>query len=403
MFRYFTFFIGFRFIFGKTTDFFNKFISILSIISIALGISSLIIIISIMNGFEKHLENYILNFIPQVIITGNNGSINKKNNIKNNLLIPGVKKITSISISEAILQNTNNFSIGTIIGIDPKEQEPLEKYFLDVKKEHLKKNSYNAIIGKKLSYLLKIKKGDFLRIILPSNSKFTIFGKIPTQRLFKIIGFFQTNQEIDNYQIIINQQDASRMINYKNNYITGWRLYLDKPLEIYNLFNLKKEIIKKNFIWQDWQNIRGDFFQAITIEKKFMTILIILIILIAVFNIIIFIVLLIIEKKEAIIVLKIQGILKSKIIKIFILQGIILGSIGIFFGNIISIIFFYQINNILPIINNLFKVITLPIIIIPSQIIIINILTILTIILSIIYPSWYASSIKPIELLRNLS
>lgn len=392
--------VGIRFLFGNTTDKFNKFISWLSTFGIILGVSSLIIVLSVMNGFENDLEKNILSFMPQVIITNTNSSINKKEILKQDLLFPGIQSVSSIITDEIIIQSEKNISIGTMLGIDPEENDLLEPYFINAEKKDLKANKYNIILGKKLAYYLKVKKGDLVRIISSSNSKFTIIGRIPMQRLFKVIGIFETNCEVDNYQVIINQKDASKLMNYQLNYITGWRLYLKNPLKIHYLSKLQNKIIKKNLVWTDWRNIRGDLFQAVKIEKNIMIILVSLIILIAVFNIITFIILLIIDKKEDIAILQTQGISKIKIIMIFMIQGITLGIIGVFFGNILAILICKNINKIMPILNNIFQEMILPVHISTIQVIMINILTILTIIFSTIYPVWKISKTKPVETLR---
>lgn len=400
MYQYTSFIIGMRFLNGANLDFFNKFVSYLSTISIALGVLSLITVISVMNGFENYLEKNFLQFIPQIIVTNKNNLINTKTeNIKNKLFFPGVKLVTSIIIENVILQSIDNISIGTMIGINTKEIEPLEKYFINVKKKDLKENEYKVILGEKLANYLKVKKNDIIRIILPSNNIFTLIGRIPSQKLLKVIGTFSTDKEIDNYQILINQKDASNLLNYKKFNITGWRIHLYKPLNI-SKFEKYKKSLPKNFIWQDWRDTQGELFKSIKIEKNVMIILISLIILISIFNIITFIGLLILEKKEEIAILKTQGMNKINIMMIFIFQGLVSSILGSFIGTLLSILILKKINIIMPIINDVFKNITLPVIISPLQIICINIITIIIVILSIIYPACYASNLNPVKILK---
>lgn len=399
MFQYFYFFVGIRFLLGKTTDIFNKLMSYLSTIGIVFGITSLIIVISIMNGFEKNLEKNTLSFIPHIMISDKNNLIKKTANIKNQLFFSEIISVNSIIMEDVVVQSYKNISVATILGLDTKEKDPLDNYFIDVKKTDLLKNNLNLIIGENLANYLNVKKGDTIRLLFPSYNIVTMIGQIPLQCLFKIVGTFFTNSEIDNYQILINQEDAAKIMQYPSNYITYWRLYLKDPLNINYLLKLKKYVIKKNLSWKDWRNDRGDLFQAVKIEKNTMVMLISLTILIAIFNMLTLTILLIIDKKEEIAILQTQGASKKQIMMIFISQSFISGIIGIFFGNLLAILITKNIKYFIPFINKLFYSFEIPIIINPIQIIIINVITILLLLIFTIYPAWLSTKSKPIKIL----
>lgn len=400
MYRY-IIFISFRFLYNKKADKFNIFIAFLSTIGIAFGIFSLILVLSIMNGFEKQLEKNILNFIPQIILADKKGFSNLKNKIKKKLFIPEIKLISPIITSEVLLQSKSNVSTGIILGIFKKDFDPIENYLNKITKKKLENKKNKVILGKQLAHQLQVKIGDTIKIIIPDIISFSIIGKIPKQRLFKIIDIFESGVELDNYQILLNYQDAAEIMNYFKNNITGWRIYLKKPLEINHLNKYKKNI-EKIMIWKDWKENKGELFQAIKIEKNIMITLISLMIFMSALNFITFISLLVVNKQDEISILQTHGMKKNKIMIIFLFQGIITSILGSLIGTISAIFLAKKINFILFFFNSIFKNINLPIVIYPIEILIINIITIATCIIFTIYPAYYAGyKIRPLEILRN--
>ncbi|CUR53699.1 Lipoprotein-releasing system transmembrane protein LolC [Serratia symbiotica] len=396
--KYIVLFISLRYIHGYTSDIFGRLVSWLSIIGITLGVMALITLLSVMNGFEKKIEKNILNFIPQALITHKKGSINPKDFPKSiTKQLKGIYHVSPLIISNVILQSTNNIALGTMIGVYPNEINELTPFLINTKQEKLKANHYNVIIGSQLANQLKVNYGDILRLIIPNINQFTPIGYIPNQRLFTIIGTFYTNTEVDNYQLLINQQDALHLMHYPDQNITGWRLFFKKPLMI---DDVNKQILPKNLEWKDWREHKGELFKAIHMEKNMMSLLLSLIIIVSTFNIITSLSLLVLEKKSEIAILQTQGITRIKIMMIFIIQGSSNGIIGSFLGSILGIFITYNINYILPIFNTLIDITSIPIEINLIQIIIITIISILISVISTLYPSWCASNIHPSEALR---
>ncbi len=154
--------------------------------------------------------------------------------------------------------------------------------------------SYNIILGEKLAGQLGVKRGETLRLMVPSASQFTPMGRIPSQRVFNIIGTFAANSEVDGYQILVNQQDASRLMRYPLGNITGWRLFLSQPLSV---DSLSQQSLPEGTVWKDWRDRKGELFQAVRMEKNMMGLLLSLIIAVAAFNIITSLGLLVMENK----------------------------------------------------------------------------------------------------------
>ncbi|UDG81722.1 Lipoprotein-releasing system transmembrane protein LolC [Candidatus Profftia lariciata] len=390
-------FIGLRYICGRSIDRFSRFVSLLATIGITLGVMALITVLSVMNGFEKNLENNILGFMPQALVTSIKGSINPKKlsaiSIKN---LSGVNNVTSLTSCKVVLQSTHSVAIGVMLGINPYEKDPLSPYLNGSCLQALQPNKYNVILGYQLALQLGVKNGEKLRIIAPSASYITIIGRMPSQRLFNVIGTFFANSEVDQYQLLINQQDASRLTLYPLGNITGWRIYMDKPLDIDRLV---RQPLKQGLVWKDWREYKGELFQAVQMEKNIIGLLVSFIIDIAVFNIMISLSLLVMEKKNEIAILQTQGLTKSQIMSVFIIQGASTGIIGALLGSILGILCASQIN-LIPGLNKILIDSNLPVNIHISQVIIIIIITIILAILSTLYPSWRATKVNPVEALR---
>lgn len=394
-----TIFIGIRYVFNNKHTLFEKSTFFLSAIGIFIGILSLIIILSIMNGFEYKLENNIIKFIPHALVTNNIENIDPDKNPVSSIKLKGIRNISSLITAEVLLQSKHNISIANMLGIQSyHNHEPLIKYLINKDPVIIKSGSYQIILGAALALKMRVNKGDKVNLIIPSVNYFTILGRIPSNKIFTVGGIFDSHSEADEYQIIINQTDAAKIMNYNIKHITGWRLFLKQPLDINHFSNQK---LPSGLILKDWREKKGELFQAIQIEKNIMTILLSLIIIVAAFNIISSLNLIITEKRNDIAILKTLGLTKKQIIAIFMIQGSITGIIGVFLGVLLGILITNNLNYILSRISWLFDLtIYLPIYIDYCQILIISLMSIFIILLSTIYPSWYASSIEPNEIMK---
>ncbi|MBK4765202.1 MAG: lipoprotein-releasing ABC transporter permease subunit LolC [Pantoea sp. Brub] len=399
MYRPITLFIALRFLHGNKIDKFNYFISWLSAIGIMLGVLIMVIVLSIMNGFERELEYNMLDMVPHILIT------NKSNNSFNPKQFPfsifknvnNIKSIQPIITSDVIIQSLHNISIGTVIGIKQNERSLLVHKVNHSEIKLLKPEYYNVILGQRLALKLNVQEGDLIRLIIPSMSQLTPLGYVPTQRLFHVASIFFTNSEIDDYQILINQTDAANLMHYPVNHVTGWRLWLNNPL---NIQTINKQSLPKDMQWHDWRQIKGELFQAIHIEKNMMSLLISLIIIVATFNLVSSLSLIIIDKQKEIVILQMQGMKRFHIISIFIIYGMIHSIIGTLVGAFFGVIISTKLNYLKLITDLLINEALLPVSINYNQIVIICISTIVLALLSIIYPAWKNTSLNPTEVLR---
>ncbi|HKM97532.1 MAG TPA: ABC transporter permease, partial [Buttiauxella sp.] len=166
-------FIGLRYMRGRAADRFGRFVSWLSTIGITLGVMALVTVLSVMNGFERELQNNILGLMPQAIITSPGGSINPETLPAKDLKLQGVTRIAPITTGDVVLQSARSVAVGVMLGVNPEEKDPLSPFLVNVKQTDLVAGKYNIILGEQLAGQLGIKRGDSIRVMVPSASQFT--------------------------------------------------------------------------------------------------------------------------------------------------------------------------------------------------------------------------------------
>lgn len=391
-------FIGLRYMRGRATDRFGRFVSWLSTIGITLGVMALVTVLSVMNGFQRDLERNILGLMPQALITTPEGSLNPQN-IPSSAVsgLQGVTRVQPLTTGDVVLQSARSVAVGVMLGINPDDPDPLADYLVAVRQQDLQPGQYNAILGSQLANQLGVKRGDQLRLMVTSASQFTPMGRIPSQRLFNVIGTFSANSEVDGYQLLVNQQDASRLMRYPAGNITGWRLTLQQPLQV---DTLSSQALPKGTVWKDWRDRKGELFQAVRMEKNMMGLLLSLIIAVAAFNIITSLGLLVMEKQGEVAILQTLGLTRRQVMAVFMVQGASAGIIGALLGAGLGALLASQLNNLLPILGSLIAGASLPVEIDSVQVVVIAAVAMSIALLSTIYPSWRAAAVQPAEALR---
>ncbi|MFP1745975.1 lipoprotein-releasing ABC transporter permease subunit LolC [Lonsdalea quercina] len=391
-------FIGLRYMRGRASDRFGRFVSWLSAIGITLGVMALVTVLSVMNGFERELEKNILGLMPQALITTPQGSLNPDHVPATGLQhLKGVTRVAPLTTGDVVLQSARGVAVGVMLGINPDEDEPLSRYLVNTRQQQLQPGAYQAILGEQLASQLGVKRGDQLRLMVTSASQLTPMGRIPSQRLFTVAGTFAAQSEVDGYQLLVNQQDASRLLRYPPGNITGWRLWLQEPLAV---DALSQQSLPAGTVWKDWRERKGELFQAVRMEKNMMGLLLSLIVAVAAFNIITSLGLLVMEKQGEVAILQTQGLTQRQIMALFMVQGGGAGVFGSLVGALLGVLLASQLNTLLPMLGLLIDGGSLPVVIEPLQVTVIALVAMLLALLSTLYPSWRAAAVHPAEALR---
>ncbi len=409
----FEFFLAFRYIKSKKTEGFISLSSWFSFIGIALGVATLIIVMSVMNGFRSELVNRILGINGHLMIYSQNGQliskyneISKKISDNNNVLaiIP--------QIDGQGLARSKHYISGVMIKGIRWSDLPAKKLLWDSLNNKARSNfkiNNEIIIGSRLAKRLNVNVGDKLSLVSASGMN-TVLGIIPQKQTFKIGGLFNVGMyEYDNNFIFIPWSSAQNFLQM-GDFASNLEIFL-KDYEATQSFTKDiKKIFGKNFNVVDWKKQNSTFINALKVEKNVMFLILTLIILVAAFNIISSMIMLVNAKSGDIALLRTMGASKKAIIKIFILIGTSIGFLGTFFGASLGVFLSINIEYVRKFLSfvlnqelfspEIYFLSNLPSKISFSEVFFIIFTSISLSILASIFPSWKASKILPAEVLR---
>tara|TARA_Y100000590_G_scaffold207209_1_gene234649 strand:- start:2715 stop:3950 length:1236 start_codon:yes stop_codon:yes gene_type:complete len=401
--------IAFRYLKPKKKEGFLKVISIFSFTGIALGVSVLIIVMSVMNGFRTELINKILGFNPHIIVKPYEKAINKEDIKKINFLENDLLRTAFTFSGQGIIINkasTNGILIRSYLNDEISKINLIGNGIIDGSLSSFKKNTIS--IGKELAISLNLTNGDEVTLMSTSNLE-TPFGNLPLQEKFKISSIFSTGLlEFDQSVIFIPFENAKSLFEIEDEDI-NLEIFLKKPDEVEPA---KKEIQKifNDYYVYSWADLNKSFFGALKVERNVMFIILTLIIIVAAFNIISGLTILVKNKTKEIAILRTLGVSKNSITKVFFVIGFTIGFLATSTGIIIGVLFSYYIEEIRMIITSLFNVRLFPEEIyflsqMPSEInagyiFIISFFSLLITFFATIFPALSAAKLDPIKALK---
>ncbi|MGB7997188.1 MAG: lipoprotein-releasing ABC transporter permease subunit LolC [Photobacterium halotolerans] len=393
-------FIGLRYLKGRSGDRFSRFVSAMSTAGITIGVLALVIVISVMNGFEQQLKDRILGVLPQALITQQDGPFTQPDAPPAALsALAQVNRVVPLTRAEAVLQSAGALAAGAMLGVEPEGYEPLAAHMVQGQLADLTPGSYRVILGNGMAQQLGVKVGDKVRLMVTSVSVYTPLGRIPSQRNFIVSGIYFTGSDVDKSLVLTNIADAGRLLRYKPEAFTGWRLFLDDP---FSVTELALSDLPDGFRWSDWRDQRGELFQAVKMEKNMMGLMLGLVVGVAAFNIISALIMVVMEKQAEVAILKTQGMTSQQVLLTFIVQGASSGVIGAVTGGILGTLLALNINGILSLLGVDLASLggSLPVDVKPFQVAIVIIGAICLSLLATLFPSYRAAAVRPAEALR---
>ncbi|MCG7497105.1 lipoprotein-releasing ABC transporter permease subunit LolC [Vibrio sp. Of7-15] len=392
-------FIGLRYLKGRSGDRFSRFVSYMSTAGITIGVLSLVTVLSVMNGFEMQLKQRILGVLPQAVISESDHRAQYTEIPSFLTELEHVVQVAPLVRGEAILQSPMTLTAGMLLGVEPREYDPISSHLVEGYIDDLQAGTYSVFLGQSLARDLKVRVGDTVRLMVTSASQYTPLGRIPSQRNFTVAGLFNTGSDVDAQLAITHIKDAGRLMRYKNNEITGWRLFFDDPFVVTELAN---KPLPNDMVWSDWREQRGELFQAVKMEKNMMGLMLGLIVGVAAFNIISALIMVVMEKQAEVAILKTQGMTNNQVLAIFMVQGASSGVIGAVVGGVLGSLLAANLNAVLSTLGlSLFSVGgSLPVLIEPLQILSVIVLAIGLSLVATLFPSYRASAVRPAEALR---
>ena len=400
---------------GRTTrrNGFISFISGVSMLGIALGVAALIIVLSVMNGFQKEVRDRMLGVVSHIEILGADGNalpdLNRTlSEAGQNPLVIGAAPFIA---AQGLLARGEDMKATLIRGIDPAREPEVTDLALGQKETGLARlipGEFGIVLGGELANALGVRPGDKVTLIAPSG-QVTPAGVVPRLKQMTVVGTFNSGHfEYDSALALIHMDDAARI--YRLEGPTGIRL---KLRDLHQARTVSAELAKTltgSLMIRDWTQQNRTWFAAVQVEKTMMSIILTLIVAVAAFNLVSTLVMTVTDKRADIAILRTLGASPRSIMAIFVVQGAMVGVMGTLAGLLLGLGVAFNIDVIVPALERLFHASFLPkdiylISRMPSDpqqgdILPIAMISLVLAFIATIYPSWHASRVNPAEALR---
>jgi lipoprotein-releasing system permease protein len=411
-------FIGLRYLKAKRKQTFISIITVISIVGVALGVMALIVVLAVMSGFEKTLKEKILGTQAHLVVlkASQEGMDHYDEVAKDVQKVKGVVSAAPFILNQVMLSSESNVSGVVIKGIDPDRVGKVTELAHNMKAGRLQdlkavgeSDLSGIILGAELAKHLSVSLNDAIQVISPLGTM-TPMGMMPKMKRFRVVGIFYSGMyEYDNTMAYVSLESAQKFFGMGAR-VTGIEI---KTNDIYKVKDIAKDIRKKlgfPFWTKDWMEMNRNLFSALKLEKIIMFIILVLIVLVAALNIISTLIMVVMEKSKDIAILKSMGTPSKGILRIFIIEGGVIGVVGTALGTISGLGLAFNLDKVVQFLENLFgfKALSPEIYYIekfPSQVNPLDVgLIIATAIgislLATLYPSWRASRLDPAEALR---
>jgi lipoprotein-releasing system permease protein len=413
MFRPLEIFIGLRYTRAKRRNHFISFISLTSILGIALGMTALITVLSVMNGFEKELRARILGMASHATISAVRGGLEDWEHVAAIAEEHGHVIAHAPYVEGQVMLIHDDLVSGTVLRgvlpeIEPRVSELIGEV-VDGGLANLRAGEFGIILGKELAHAIGALVGDGVTVVTP-RANVTPAGIMPRLKRFHVVGIFEVGMfEYDRGLALVHLEDAARLFRL-GAAVTGVRLKLD---DIFLAPRVARELVEDLpgiYLVSDWTRQHANFFRAVKIEKRMMFIILFLIVAVAAFNIVSTLVMVVTDKEADIAILRTLGATPRSVMAMFIVQGTAIGVIGVLLGLIGGVSLALNLETVVAFIERVFNVEFLPgsvyyISDLPSDLHWddvgrITAVAFLLSVLATLYPAWRAARTQPAEALR---
>lgn len=407
-------FIGLRYTRAKRRNHFISFISMVSMIGIALGITVLITVLSVMNGFDQEIKKRVFTMVPPITVSSTSGTVADWENLQKLLMqFPFVTGSAPFVTGEVLLSYGGSVQPALVSGIIPSEEKNVSEVtekMVQGQLTDLKSQQFGIVLGGNLSAALGARLGDKVTVVTPQVS-LSPAGVIPRFKRFTVIGIFHAGSGFgfDKGIGFIHLNDAQKLFGLGSN-ITGLHLNLKDVFMAPHFATVLQNELTKDAVVSTWADMFGEFFHAVQLEKTMMFFILLLIIAVAAFNLVSTLIMVVSEKESDIAILRTFGATPNMIMAIFVIQGGLIGFFGTLLGLIGGLALAFNVTDIVNGIEQLFHVQFLSSSVyfvnyLPSKIEWFDIVKICFASLSLsliatIYPAWRASKMDPVESLR---
>lgn len=336
--------IGFRYTRAKQRNSFISFVSLFAFLGMALGVFALIVVLSVMNGFDAELRERILRAVPHGYITQNGGLAEWPKWAEQVRAYPYVKGVAPFIAGQALLSANGLVRPTELQAIDIKAEPAVSKiheHIIAGSLEPMAAGEFGMVLGSIAARNMELAIGDKVLVTLPQISV-TPAGAFPRTKRFTLVGIFEVGAQVDQSLALINLEDGQKLFK-KADKVDGLRLEFNSIYEAPAYLSQLTAALKTaaggdaEFVARDWSQTQGSLFQAVKMEKTVVSVMLAIIIFVAAFNIVTSLIMMVGEKRSDIAVLRTMGMSAGNVVSIFMVQGIVIGVMGIVIGSLCGI------------------------------------------------------------------
>jgi lipoprotein-releasing system permease protein len=392
---------------------FISFIALISMLGLALGVAALIVVLSVMNGFQKELRERILGVVSHIQVSGGSGELEDwGKTLQGVARHPRVKAAAPYVQAQGMLSFDGQVRGMMVRGILPEAEDKVAdfaRYMKAGKLDELRPGEFGMVLGSELARALRARKGDKITLLAPQGMV-TPAAIMPRIKQFRVVGIFEAGMfEFDSGLALIHLEDAQKLYRMEDR-VSGVRLKID---DLFAAPQIGRELMRylDGDIWiSDWTRSHANFFRAVEIEKRMMFLILLLIVAVAAFNIVSTLVMAVQDKRADIAILRTLGASPGSIMGIFVVQGTLIGVIGLLAGIGGGVALALNIDVVVPALErtlglqflakDVYYISELPSDLHWSDVWTIGSVSFVLTLLATLYPSWRASRTQPAEALR---
>ncbi|MFK7159938.1 lipoprotein-releasing ABC transporter permease subunit [Marinospirillum sp. MEB164] len=404
--------IGLRYTRAKRRNHFISFISMTSMLGMALGVAVLILVLSVMNGFERELRDRILGMVPHLAIKNYQDFSQWRTTAETLRAVPGVEGVAPFIQTQGMLiqsgQHRGSLVAGILPELEPEVSIIAEHLQQGITLDALQPGEFGMIMGERLARFLRLQVGDQVTLLLPEAS-ITPAGIFPRLKRFTLVGTFAVGAELDSQLAYVHLEDMQRLMRLGDS-VEGLRLRLD---DLFQAPRMTRELVNQlgyPYRGQDWTQTQGNLFQAIQMEKRMISLLLLVIVAVAAFNIVATLVMVVTDKQADIAILRTLGASPATIMQIFMVQGLTIGVLGTLVGVGLGILLALNVSDLVLWLEgllgiefldaNVYFISYLPSDLRWADVRFIALSALSLSLLSTLYPAWRAARTQPAEALR---
>lgn len=414
MFRPAALFIGLRYTRAKRRNHFISFIAMFSMIGIALGVAVLITVLSVMNGFDREIRERVFSMVPAINVGSVTGYVSDWQKLQKEVNdISGVTATAPFATGEVLLSYGGGVQAALLTGVIPEEESKVTQLadkMVQGKLTDLQTGKFGIVLGEDLAGVLHATVGDKVTVVTPQMSM-SPAGVIPRFKRFTVVGIFRAGSGFgfDRTMGFINLTDAQKLLALGGN-VTGLHVAVEDPYYSPLLAQKIMSELSTSATVSTWADQFGEFFRAVQLEKTMMFLILLLIVAVAAFNLVSTLVMVVNEKNADIAILRTYGATPGMIMRIFMIQGALIGVFGTLLGVVSGVLLASNVTAIVNFIetvfhvqflsSNVYFVNYLPSVVEWPDVVKISLASLALSLAATIYPAWRAAKLDPVEALR---